>query len=64
VKLQAMNQGTAHTEKPWFSFTTNLVPWASYTGQNFTDRQRIKRKATSWEKRDPMRCPERGTSRC
>jgi DNA adenine methylase len=27
------------------------VYWASYAGKNFTDRQRVKRKAANWGKR-------------
>jgi DNA adenine methylase len=39
------------TEKLWFNFTPDRVYWASYAGRNFTDRQRIKRKAANWGKR-------------
>jgi len=31
--------------------TPDRVRWASYAGEDFTDRQRIKRKAQSWAKR-------------
>jgi DNA adenine methylase len=51
VELQVMNQGGVRTEKLWFNFTVDRVHWASYAGKNFTDRQRVKRKATSWGKR-------------
>ena len=51
VELQVMNQGGVRTEKLWFNFTVDRVHWASFAGKNFTDRQRIKRKAASWGKR-------------
>lgn len=51
VQLQVMNQGGVRTEKLWFNFTVDRVYWASYAGKNFTDRQRVKRKAASWGKR-------------
>ena len=51
VELQVMNQGGVRTEKIWMNFTINRVHWASFAGKNFTDRQRIKRKAASWGKR-------------
>ena len=51
VELQVMNQGGVRTEKLWFNFTPERVYWPSYAGKNFTDRQRIKRKAASWGKR-------------
>ena len=40
-----MNQGGVRTEKLWFNFTPERVHWPRYAGKNFTDRQRIKRKA-------------------
>jgi hypothetical protein len=48
LELQVMNQGGVRTEKLWFNFTVDRVHWARYAGKNFTDRQRIKRKAASW----------------
>lgn len=50
LELQVMNQGGVRTEKLWFNFTPDRVYWASYAGKNFTDRQRIKRKAANWGK--------------
>jgi DNA adenine methylase len=35
----------------WFNFEPGRVHWASYAGKNYTDRQRIKRKAESWAER-------------
>ena len=51
LELQVMNQGGVRTEKLWFNFVPNRVHWASHAGRNFTDRQRIKRKAASWGER-------------
>ncbi len=48
TELQVMNQGGVRTEKLWFNFVIDRVHWASYAGKNFTDRQRIKRKAQRW----------------
>lgn len=50
LELQVMNQAGVRTEKLWFNFTPDRVHWASYAGKNFTDRQRIKRKAANWGK--------------
>lgn len=50
IELQVMNQGGVRTEKLWFNFAIDRVHWASYAGKNFTDRQRIKRKAANWGK--------------
>ena len=50
LELQVMNQGGVRTEKLWFNFTPDRVHWARYAGKNFTDRQRIKRKAANWGK--------------
>ena len=35
-------------EKLWFDYEPSAVHWASYAGSNFTDRQRVKRKAARW----------------
>jgi site-specific DNA-adenine methylase len=51
LELQVMNQAGVRTEKLWFNFTPERLFWAGYAGRNFTDRQRIKRKAESWAKR-------------
>ena len=48
LELQVMNQAGVRTEKLWFNFTPDRVHWASFAGKNFTDRQRIKRKAANW----------------
>jgi hypothetical protein len=46
-----MNRAGVRTEKLWFNFTAERYFWASYAGSDFTDRQRIKRKAASWARR-------------
>jgi DNA adenine methylase len=51
LELQVMNQAGVRTEKVWFNFEPDRVHWARYAGKNFTDRQRIKRKAASWAER-------------
>lgn len=50
MELQAMCRGGVRTEKLWFNYTLDRVHWASTAGKNFTDRQRIKRKAERWGK--------------
>ena len=51
LELQVMNQAGVRTEKLWLNFTPERLFWAGYAGKNFTDRQRIKRKADSWARR-------------
>ena len=51
VRWQVMNRGGVRTEKLWFNFAPDRVHWARRAGRNFTDRQRIKRKAESWGRR-------------
>ncbi len=51
LELQVMNHGGVRTEKLWFNFAMDRVHWCRYAGKNFTDRQRIKRKAESWGRR-------------
>jgi len=51
LELQVMNHAGVRTEKIWFNFTPDRVHWSDYAGKNFTDRQRIKRKAERWGKR-------------
>ncbi|PMM60673.1 DNA adenine methylase [Vibrio lentus] len=49
-EFQVMTRGGARTEKLWMNYESNSVHWASFAGVNFTDRQRIKRKAQRWAK--------------
>ena len=51
LELQVMNQAGVRTEKLWFNFAPERLFWAGFAGKNFTDRQRIKRKADSWARR-------------
>jgi site-specific DNA-adenine methylase len=51
LELQVMNHNGVRTEKVWFNFTPDRVHWPRFAGKNFTDRQRIKRKAENWGKR-------------
>jgi hypothetical protein len=48
IEFQAMTRGGPRTEKLWFNFEPDRVYWSTYAGRNFTDRQRIKRKAARW----------------
>lgn len=50
-EFQAMTRGGVRTEKVWFNFVADAVHWATFAGRNFTDRQRIKRKAARWRAR-------------
>jgi DNA adenine methylase len=50
IELQAMTRGGPRTEKLWFNYVIDRTYWATYAGKNFTDRQRIKRKAQRWGK--------------
>jgi DNA adenine methylase len=48
VQFQAMTRGGVRTEKLWMNYPAESVHWHTYAGQNFSDRQRIKRKAERW----------------
>ncbi len=48
VEFQVMSRGGVRTEKLWLSFKGDSSHWATFAGNNFTDRQRIKRKAQRW----------------
>jgi hypothetical protein len=51
IELQAMSHGGPRTEKLWYNYEIDRVHWATYAGKDFTDRQRIKRKAQRWGKK-------------
>lgn len=51
IALQVMNQAGVVTERIWFNFTPDRVHWCRFAGRNFTDRQRIRRKAQNWGRR-------------
>ena len=55
ISMQVMNQAGAAIEKLWFNFEPAQVHWRRCAGRNFTDRQRIKRKAQTWSRRIPCR---------
>ena len=48
IEFQAMTRGGVRTEKLWLSFADGSAHWANLAGKDFTDRQRIKRKAERW----------------
>lgn len=48
LEFQVMTRGGVRTEKLWLSFPASASHWSSFAGRNFTDRQRIKRKAQRW----------------
>jgi len=50
LELQVMNHRGVRTEKLWHNFTIERAHWSRFAGKNFTDRQRIKRKAHNWGK--------------
>lgn len=50
-EFQAMTRGGPRTEKLWWNYETTAKQWATYAGVNFTDRQRIARKAERWASR-------------
>jgi hypothetical protein len=47
-QFQAMTRGGIRTEKLWLNFEPGSAHWSTFAGRNFTDRQRIKRKAARW----------------
>lgn len=48
LKFQAMTRGGVRTECLWFNFEPGAAHWHTHAGRDFTDRQRIKRKAERW----------------
>jgi site-specific DNA-adenine methylase len=50
LELQVMNHAGVRTEKLWYNFTIDRRHWSRFAGKDFTDRQRIKRKAHRWGK--------------
>lgn len=49
VTFQAMTRGGPRTEQLWMNYADGGKHWHTFTGRNFTDRQRIKRKAERWQ---------------
>ena len=48
VDFQVMSRGGVRTETVWLNYEPGQVHYHTYAGKNFTDRQRIKRKAERW----------------
>lgn len=48
IRFQVMTRGGPATECLWMNFAAGAVHWATFAGNGFTDRQRIKRKAERW----------------
>jgi DNA adenine methylase len=48
LEFQVMTHGGPRTEKLWLNFPESSSHWSRYAGVDFTDRQRIKRKAERW----------------
>lgn len=46
--FQVMTRGGVRTESLWFNYEPSSFHWSAFAGLNFTDRQRIKRKAERW----------------
>lgn len=46
--FQAMTRGGVRTETIWCNFEPGAQHYHTYAGKNFTERQRIKRKAERW----------------
>lgn len=49
--FQAMTRGGVRTETIWLNYQPSAVHFHTFAGENFTDRQRIKRKANRWAKK-------------
>ena len=48
---QAMTRGGVRTETIWCNFTPSDLHYHTHAGKDYTDRQRIQRKATGWAKK-------------
>lgn len=48
IEFQAMTRGGVRTECLWMNYPAGAVFCADYAGSDFTDRQRVKRKAERW----------------
>ncbi len=51
LDFQAMTRGGVRTETVWCNFDPGAIHYHTFAGKNFTDRQRIKRKAARWASR-------------
>lgn len=50
LSYQAMTRGGPRTECLWMNYAPDAAHWATHAGVDFTDRQRIKRKAARWKR--------------
>jgi DNA adenine methylase len=50
IEFQVMTRGGVRTEKIWMNYPSDEYHWSAFAGIDFTDRQRIKRKAERWAK--------------
>lgn len=50
ISFQVPTRGGPRTEMLWMNFAPDAAMWVDYAGVNFTDRQRIKRKAARWQR--------------
>lgn len=48
LDFQGMTRGGPRTERLWMNYRPGAVHWASFAGNGFAHRQRIKRKAARW----------------
>lgn len=48
IDFQCMSRGGVRTETVWCNFKPGDIHYHTFAGTNFTDRQRIKRKAARW----------------
>jgi DNA adenine methylase len=46
--FQAMTRGGVRTETVWCNFSPSDIHYHTFAGENYTDRQRIQRKAKRW----------------
>lgn len=58
IDFKAMTRGGVRTESVWFNFDKSLQHDYKYIGDNFRERERIKRQQTRWVKRIEV-MPER-----
>jgi len=50
IDFQVMSRGGVRTESVWMNFEPGDIHYHTYAGKDFTDRQRIQRKANRWAK--------------
>ncbi|KHT31219.1 DNA adenine methylase [Pectobacterium carotovorum] len=49
IEFQVMTRGGVRTEKLWMNYTEGAAYSAAFSGKDYIDRQRIKRKAERWK---------------